>query len=133
MAPFGPKDAKGKVMRHLTKVFAVLAALCVALALGVCGGDDRYAAAGTYKLHEIQSPTSPVDADTVQMLEVLGKGTTLELRADGTGTWTLVGVPADITWENTTLVVAGQQVTFTISGNQLIMEADQDKMIFQKS
>lgn len=122
--------------RFAKPMLFVLAACVLAFALAACSShDDPYAAAGTYKMVSIQSddPSGAVSADDAALLDAVGLSTVLELGDDGTGTFTLLGVPTAITWENTTFVIDGTATQFTLSGSTLsIVGSDGRVMVFQK-
>ncbi|MBR3259056.1 MAG: hypothetical protein IKF96_08740 [Eggerthellaceae bacterium] len=124
-------------MKRFAKIVAVIAALACAAAL-VCalGGcskkEDPYAAAGTYKLVEIEAGSNSMTREANAMLDQLGLGTSLELRSDDTGTFILVGVPAEITWEGHTVTLAGNPQEFKLEGNVLSMTSESGVMYFEK-
>ena len=124
-------------MKRFAKIVAVIAALACAAALVCALGDcskkeDPYAAAGTYKLVEIEAGSNSVTREANAMLDQLGLGTSLELRSDGTGTFILVGVPAEITWEGHTVTLAGNPQEFKLEGNVLSMTSESGVMYFEK-
>lgn len=127
--------AMSRFAKAMVVALAVGAALAMMLMLAACnGGDDRYALAGTYKLVEIQSTNvdEVVSPDSVELLEALGMGTQLELKADGTGVFTITGDPTDITWEGSSITMGDMVQTFTISGKILTLSSGTATMVFKK-
>ena len=125
-------------MKRFAKwAMAALAVCALACCLAACGSKDTtYAAAGTYRLVEIQSddPDAVVTADDVAMLDAVGKPTVLELAADGTGTFTVTGMPTDITWANSSLTMNGMTIEFSVSGDVLSMASgDGAVMVMRKA
>ena len=126
------------MVKRFAKMMVVLAAacalVCTALALAGCTKDTTYAAAGTYKLVEIQSddPEEAMTAEDIAILDAFGLSTTLELRSDGTATWTIVGVPVELTWENTTITLEEETIEFTVSGKTLTLADGGSAMVFEK-
>ena len=124
-------------MKRFVKLGIALLAVCaLACSLAACGEKDTtYAAAGTYKLVEIQSDNADavVTADDVAMLDAVGRPTVLELTSGGTGTFTVAGMPADITWANHSLTMDGMTVEFTVSGDLLLLSSgDGATMVLRK-
>lgn len=81
--------------------------------------------AGKYKLTGYEKDGSAVD--------ISGKDSTIELRADGTGTFTVNGTPTEFTWDKNGCDINGSVSKYTLSGDTLTLTDGSVKMVFSKA
>lgn len=125
-------------MKRFAKILAVVAAVCAVcatLVLAGCGGGKGTGGAepGTYNLYELQSPTEPVTHESIEMMAMLGLTASMELNADGTGSFVLFGAPIDITWDAKSITLDGASVPYDYEDGTITLTSGDSKMIFVKA
>lgn len=127
-------------MKKATKrALALLLTALMLLAMTACGGassgSSNAAAApevGKYAIYEVKSDDVTINGD---MLKTLGMDTSsLELRADGTASMTLVDESTDnMTWGDGKLTADGESIDYKYDDGFLTISLDSEQITFKKS